>query len=181
VRKIIVSEFVTLDGVMEDPRWTFQFTGDHMKTKSDELFASDALLLGRVTYEGFAAAWPSMKLDPMDYADRMNGIRKYVVSTTMKDAKWNNSRVIRKNIEEEISKLKNEEGQGHLLVYGSRTLVNFLAQHDLVDEYWLLVYPVVLGKGKRLFEQGTSIGNLKLREAKMFDAGVALLRYQRMT
>jgi len=95
MRKVIVSEFVPLVGVMEDPRWTFQLPGDHMFIKSEELFASDALLLGRETYEGFAAAWPTMKMDPMDYADRMNRIRKYVVTTTLKDAKWNNSRIIR--------------------------------------------------------------------------------------
>jgi dihydrofolate reductase len=110
LRKIVVSEFVTLDGVMEEPSWTFQFPGDHMRIKSDELFASDALLLGRVTYEGFAAAWPSMEMDPMDYADRMNSLRKYVVSTTLDDAKWNNSKIISENVPEEISKLKNEEG-----------------------------------------------------------------------
>jgi dihydrofolate reductase len=178
MRRVVVSEFVTLDGVMEDPRWTFQFAGDHMKTKSEELFASDALLLGRVTYEGFAAAWPTMKMEPMDYADRMNGIRKYVVSTTLKEAKWNGSSVIREDVAEEVARLKTE-GQGHLLVYGSCELVNFLAMHDLVDEYRLLVYPLVLGKGKRLFKDGTAVPSLKLREAKMFDAGVALLRYER--
>jgi dihydrofolate reductase len=177
MRKVVVSEFVTLDGVMEDPRWTFQFPGDHMFTKSDELFASDALLLGRVTYEGFAAAWPTMRMEPMDYAERMNGIRKYVVSNTLRDAKWNNSRVISEDVKGEISKLKEEEGKGGLLVYGSCALVNFLAQQNLVDEYRLLVYPVVLGNGKRLFKDGTS-ATLKLLEAKAFDSGVVLLRYQ---
>jgi dihydrofolate reductase len=177
MRKVVVSEFVTLDGVMEDPRWTFQFPGDHMFTKSDELFASDALLLGRVTYEGFAAAWPTMKMEPMDYADKMNGIRKYVVSTTLRGAKWNNSRVISENVKEEISKLKEEEGKDSLLVYGSCALVNFLAQQNLVDEYRLLVYPIVLGKGKRLFKDGTA-ATLKLLEAKAFDSGVTLLRYE---
>jgi len=177
MRKVIVSEFVTLDGVMEDPRWTFQFPGNHMFVKSEELFASDALLLGRVTYEGFAAAWPTMKMEPMDYADRMNGIRKYVVSTTLRDAEWNNSRIIRENVKEEVSSLKNEEGKGSLLVYGSCALVNFLAQQNLVDEYWLLVYPIVLGKGKRLFKDGTE-ATLKLLEAKAFDSGVLLLRYE---
>jgi dihydrofolate reductase len=177
MRKVVVSEFVTLDGVMEDPRWTFQFPGNHMFVKSDELFASDALLLGRVTYEGFAAAWPTMKMEPMDYADRMNGIRKYVVSSTLGDAKWNNSRIIRENVKEEISKLKDEEGKGSLLVYGSCALVNFLAQQNLVDEYWLLVYPVVRGKGKRLFKDGTA-ATLRLLEARAFDSGVVLLRYE---
>jgi len=151
-RKVIVSEFVTLDGVMEEPRWNFDFMGDHMNNKTDELFASDALLLGRVTYEGFAAAWPKMERDPVGYTDRMNSIRKYVVSTTLKEGRWNNSKIIRDNVGEEISKLKNaEDGSGHFLVYGSDTLVNSLAKLGLVDEYWLMVFPIVLGKGKRLF------------------------------
>jgi dihydrofolate reductase len=177
MRKVVVSEFVTLDGVMEDPRWTFQFPGNHMFTKSEELFASDALLLGRVTYEGFATAWPTMRMEPMDYADRMNGIRKYVVSNTLKDAKWNNSRIISENVKEEVSNLKAEEGAGSLLVYGSCALVNFLAQQNLVDEYRLLVYPIVLGKGRRLFKEGTA-ATLKLLEAKAFDSSVVLLRYE---
>jgi dihydrofolate reductase len=177
MRKIVVSEFVTLDGVMEEPHWTFQFPGNHMLVKSDELFASDSLLLGRVTYEGFAAAWPTMKMEPMDYANKMNSIRKYVVSTTMKDAKWNNSKMIKQNVAEEVQKLKEEEGSGNILVYGSRTLVNYLAQHDLVDEYWLMVFPIVVGKGKRLFADGTAVDALKLVEARTFDSGVVVLHY----
>jgi dihydrofolate reductase len=177
-RKILVSEFVTLDGVMEEPRWTFDYMGDHMNNKTDELFASDALLLGRVTYEGFAAAWPTMERDPVGFADRMNGIRKYVVSTTLDEAKWNNSKIIKKNVAEEISRLKNEDGNGNLLVYGSRILTNSLARQNLVDEYWFMVYPIVLGKGKRLFEDGTSVANLKLIDAKSYNSGVVLLRYR---
>jgi len=178
-RKIIVSEFVTIDGVMEEPRWTFNFPGDHMNNKTEELFASDALLLGRKTYEGFAAAWPTMERDPVGYTDKMNNIRKYVVSTTLKEAKWNNSRIINENIMEEISRLRNaEDGKGHLLVYGSNELVNSLAKQSLVDEYWLMVFPVVVGKGMRLFKDGTSIANLKLIDAKSYSAGVVFLRYR---
>ena len=178
MKKIVVSEFVTLDGVMEDPRWSFQFqpSEDYLKVKLIELLTSDALLLGRVTYEGFAAAWPSMQKDPEGYADRMNNLPKYVVSTTLKEVKWNNSTIIRQNVKEKISRLKQEEGQGNILIFGSRDLVDSLVRYNLVDGFSLWVYPFVLGKGKRLFKDGTST-NLKLVEAKQFASGVALLRY----
>ena len=179
MRKVVVSEFVTLDGIMEDPRWTFQFppSEDYLKVKLDELFTSDALLLGRVTYDGFAAAWPSMQKDPAGYADRMNSLPKYVVSTTLKEPKWNNSTTIKQNMKEEISRLKQEQGQGNILIFGSRDLVDSLVRYNLVDEFGLWVYPLVHGKGKRLFKDGTSM-NLKLLEAKQFASGVALLRYE---
>jgi dihydrofolate reductase len=175
MRKIIVSEFVTLDGVMEDPGgsegferggWAFQFErgpeGD--KFKLDELFASDALLLGRVTYQGFAAAWPSRK-DEAGFADRMNNLPKYVVSTTLEQAEWNNSRLIKGNVVEEVSKLKAMPG-GDILVAGSGQLVRALMEHDLVDEYRLMVFPVILGSGKRLFEDASKTSSLRLVEAK---------------
>ena len=167
MRKLIASEFVTLDGVMEDPSWTFQFppSEDYLKVKLNELFTSDALLLGRVTYEGFAAAWPSMQRDPSGYADKMNTLPKYVVSTTVKEVKWNNSTIINQNIEEEISRLKQEQGQGNILIFGSRELVDSLLRYNLVDEFSLWVYPLVRGQGKRLYKDGTST-NLKLVEAK---------------
>ena len=141
LRKIVVSEFVTLDGVMEDPRWSFQFqpSEDYLKVKLNELFTSDGLLLGRVTYEGFAAAWPSMQKDPEGYADWMNNLPKYVVSTTLKEAKWNNSTIIKQNVKEEISRLKQEEGQGNILIFGSRDLVDSLVRYNLVDEFSLWV------------------------------------------
>ncbi len=180
MRKIIVSEFLTLDSVMEDPQWAFQFqpTEDYLKVKVDELFTSDALLFGRATYEGFAAAWPSMPKDPTGYADRMNSLPKYVVSTTLKEAKWNNSTLIKENVTKEVSKLKEEQVRGNILIFGSCELVNSLAQQNLIDHYNLWVYPLVLGKGKHLFKRGTSVMNLKLIEAKMFESGVTLLRYQ---
>ena len=164
---------------MEDPRWSFQFqpSEDYLKVKLNELFTSDALLLGRVTYEGFAAAWPSMQRDPEGYADRMNNLPKYVVSTTLKEAKWNNSTIIKQSVKEEISRLKQEQGQGNILIFGSCDLVESLLRCNLVDEFSLWIYPIVLGKGKRLFKDGTST-NLKLVEAKPFASGVALLRYE---
>lgn len=136
MRTIVVSEFVSLDGVVEDPGgaekfkhggWSFKFRDDEVpKYKLDELLASDALLLGRVTYEGFAKAWPSVK-DDVGFADKMNNISKYVVSTTLKKVDWNNSRLIRANVTEEVKKLKQLPGKD-ILVYGSRKLVNTLLQ-----------------------------------------------------
>jgi dihydrofolate reductase len=163
MRKIVVAEFLSLDGVMEEPAWTALYWNDEIaKFKYDELFASGAHLLGRVTYQGFA--------------DRMNGLPKYVVSTTLEKAGWNNSHLIKKNVTEEVSKLKQQPGQD-ILVAGSATLVNTLMEHDLVDEYHLLVYPVVLGSGKRLFKDIAKPVNLKLLEAKSFTTGVVLLSY----
>jgi dihydrofolate reductase len=175
--KIVVTEFLTLDGVMEAPNeWSFPYWGDDIaKLKLDELFAADAHLLGRVTYEGFASAWPSMT-DEAGFADRMNGLPKYVVSTTLQKAEWNNSHIIKANLAEEVSRLKTQSG-GDALVAGSATLIQTLAEHDLIDEYRLLVYPIVVGKGKRLFKDGSNI-KLKLVETRLFSSGVVLLRYE---
>ncbi len=186
LRKIIVSEFVSLDGVVEDPGgsekskhggWTWGYWNDEIgKFKLDEILATSALLLGRVTYQGFAAAWPSMK-DENGFADRMNNLPKHVVSTTLEKLDWNNSRQIKGNIAEEILKMKQQPGQD-ILIFGSGELVRELMRHDLIDEYRLLVYPVVLGGGKRLF--GDEINKtVKLAETKPFSSGVVLLRYQR--
>ncbi len=186
MRKIVVSEFVSLDGVVEDPGgsekskhggWTWGYWNDEIgKFKLDEILATGALLLGRVTYQGFAAAWPSMK-DEQGFADRMNNLPKHVVSTTLEKLDWNNSRQIKGNIVDEVSKMKQQPGQD-ILIFGSGGLVRELMQHDLIDEYRLLVYPVVLGRGKRLF--GDEINKtLKLAETKPFSSGVVLLRYQR--
>ncbi len=185
MRKIVVSEFVSVDGVMEDPGgsektkyggWTFPYWNEEIgKVKYDELFASDALLLGRVTYQGFAEAWPD-RTDEAGFADRMNKIPKYVITSTLKEAIWNNSKLIPGNVAEEIAYLKQQPGQD-ILVAGSRKLVNELAQHNLVDEYRLLVYPVLLGSGKRLFDQGDKT-ELELIEAKTFRTGVVMLHYR---
>ncbi|HET8908317.1 MAG TPA: dihydrofolate reductase family protein [Ktedonobacterales bacterium] len=176
MRKIIVTEFLTLDGVMEAPNeWSFPYWNDEIGTfKLDELFASDALLLGRVTYDGFAAAWPSQS-DEAGFADRMNGVAKYVVSTTLKDATWNNSTIIAENVAEEVGKLKQQPGQD-ILIAGSANLIGTLMRDNLIDEFQMLVYPVVLGKGKRLFPDGID-ATLKLIESKPYDSGVVLLRY----
>jgi dihydrofolate reductase len=173
--KLVVSEFVTLDGVMEDPGgaegfdrggWAFQFErgADGDKFKLDELMAADALLLGRTTYEGFATAWPS-RTDEAGFADKMNSMPKYVVSTTLESLEWNNSTVIKGDAAGEIAKLKEQVG-GDILVAGSGQLVQALVEHDLVDELRLMVFPVLLGSGKRLFADGTGASAFEIVETK---------------
>jgi dihydrofolate reductase len=174
MKNIIVTTFVSLDGVAEAPeKWSLKYWNDEIaKFKNDELFSVDALLLGRVTYEGFASSWPSRKGDA--YSDRMNSMPKYVVSTTLNAATWNNSTPIRTNAPAEIAKLKEQQT---LLVFGSLTLVHTLRQHGLVDEYRLLLYPLILGGGKRLFKEGSN-ATLNLAEAKPHGSDVVLLRYR---
>lgn len=174
MRKIIVTEYLSLDGVMEHPVWTMPYWNDEIaKFKGDEQTTCDALLLGRVTYEGFAAAWPKSDDEGAGY---MNNVRKYVVSTTLERAEWHNSTLIRDNIAAEVSRRKQQAGQD-ILVYGSATLVQTLMQHDLVDRYHLLVYPVVLGTGKRLFDAGTT-ATLQLVDTQSFSSGVVALVYE---
>jgi dihydrofolate reductase len=144
--------------------------------KQNDLFASDALLMGRVTYQGHAAAWPSMT-DEAGFADRMNSLPKYVVSTTLEKVAWNNARLITGNSTEEIKKLKHEITRT-ILVDGGSNFVHLLIQHNLIDEYRLLVHPVVLGRGKRLFQEDSLKKDLKLIEAKAFKTGVIALTYQ---
>ncbi len=186
MRKVIASEFVALDGVIENPSWTFRFTGEEQqKFKFDELSASDALLLGRVTYEGFAAAWPNMmeqyegprRAELGEFAEMMNGYPKYVVSTTLEEPlEWNNSALIKGNVAEAVSNLKQQPGKD-LLIFGSGDLLNALMQHDLIDEYRLMIFPVVVGSGKRLFGEGIDQTALKLVDAKSFGSGVVVLTY----
>lgn len=174
MRKIVVTEFLSLDGVMENPAWTFKYWNDEIaKFKGEETSASDALLLGRVTYEGFAAAWPESKDEGASY---FNNVRKYVVSKTLARAEWNNSTLIKGNIIEEITKLKQQDGHD-ITVHGSATLVQTLMQHELVDCYRFLIYPLVVGKGKRLFKEDTT-ATLKLVKAQQFSSGVAALIYE---
>jgi dihydrofolate reductase len=182
LRKVVVSEFVTLDGVIEDPSWTFQFpSADQERFKFEELAASDTLLLGRVTYEGFAAAWPHMTEEAGEFAAMMNGYPKYVVSTTLEEPlEWNNSTLIKGNIAEEISSLKQQPGK-EILVFGSGNLVNTLMRHDLVDEYRLMVFPVVVGSGKRLFKDGSDTTVLRLVRTETFGSGVVVLSYRPAT
>jgi dihydrofolate reductase len=177
MRKIVATEYVTLDGVMDEPGlWSGPFFNDEaIQFKYDELFASDALLLGRVTYEGFAKAWPTME-GTGDFGERMNSMPKYVVSTTLQNPEWTNSHVISANVVEEISKLKEEPGQD-LLLEGSGKLLHTLMEHDLVDEYRLMLHPIVLGGGKKLFEDENQTKTLKLVGAKPFTSGIVILTY----
>ena len=187
--RIVVTEFVSLDGVMDDPGgsektphggWTFQFDrgAEGNQFKLDELSASEALLLGRVTYQGFAAAWPG-RTDEQGFADKMNGMRKYVVSNTMKDADatWTNSKVIRGDIPAEVARLKAQPA-GDILVAGSAQLVHTLSEKDLVDEYRLMVFPILLGDGKRLFPQTSDATKLTLTSSRTAGDGVLLLTYK---
>lgn len=182
--KIVVTEFLSLDGVMEAPHeWHFPFFNDEMgQFKYDELFASDALLLGRVTYEGFAAAWPSRSGSDDEentggFADRMNNLPKYVVSTTLESAEWNNSTIIRENVPEELAKLKQQHTQD-ILLCGSADLVNSLMQEDLIDEYRLMIHPIVVGHGKHLFADGIPSKTLKLTDVRTYDTGGMVLTFE---
>ncbi len=182
--RIVVSEFMTLDGVMEDPGgaekskyggWAFQFDrgpeGD--KFKNDELDASEALLLGRVTYQGFAEAWPSRK---GEFADKMNGMKKFVVSTTLERVDWNNSVLIKRDVVNQISRVKAAAGRD-ILVAGSGKLVQTLLQHHLVDELRLMVFPVLIGGGMRMFGEGGDKLPLRLVESRPVGSGVLTLVY----
>jgi dihydrofolate reductase len=186
MRRVVATEYVTLDGVMEDPGgigkfatagWHFPFLNeDTAQFKHDELFASDALLLGRVTYQEFAAAWPS-RTDETGFADRMNSLPKYVASTTLTTAEWSNTTVIRGDIAEAVAALKQQPGQD-ILLSGSAELLRTLMRRDLIEEYRLLVHPVVVGSGKRLFGEGSETKRLRLVEAKAFSSGIVALTYQ---
>jgi dihydrofolate reductase len=191
--RIVVTEFVSLDGVMEDPGgaegtrhggWTFRFErgaeGDTFKL--DELLGAEAQLLGRVTYQAFAAAWPSIE-DGQGFADRMNSMPKYVVSTTLKDdeAQWHNSTVLRGDAMDAVRDLK-KDLSGDLLVAGSATLVQSLLADDLVDELRLMVFPVVLGSGKRLFADDMSVDAQRfgLASSQTVGDGILALSYHRV-
>jgi dihydrofolate reductase len=186
VGKIIATEFVSLDGVVEAPGggedfkyggWSFEFDrGDEGdKFKLDETLSSEALLLGRVTYEGFAAAWPSRE---GEFADKFNTMPKYVVSSTLKDPEWSNTTVLEGDVAEEVTQLK-QRHEGDIVVHGSPRLVQTLLEHDLVDELRLMVFPVVLGSGKRVFGQTSDKKPLRLIDSKVVGDGVAILVYQR--
>ena len=185
--RIVVTEFVSVDGVVEDPGgsedfkhsgWSFEFERgeEGNKFKLDETMSSEALLLGRVTYEGFAAAWPS-RTDEFGFADKFNSMPKYVVSSTLEDPEWNNSTVLKGDVAEEVARLKTEQ-DGDIVVHGSPQLVQTLLEHDLVDELRLMVFPVALGSGKRLFGETTDKKPLRLVDSKVVGDGVAILVYQ---
>ena len=185
--KVVVSEFMTVDGVMEDPGgaeqfdrggWAFKFErgpeGD--KFKLDEVMAAEALLLGRETYEGFAQAWPS-RTDEVGFAEKMNSMPKYVVSTTLQNPEWDNSTVISENVPQRVSELRDRAG-GDVLVYGSAQLSQWLTRKKLVDEYRLMVFPVVLGAGKRLFADTPEAEALQLTDSRTVGAGITVLIYR---
>lgn len=186
--RIVVTEFVSLDGVIEAPGggedykhggWTFEIDrgeeGD--KFKLDELSEADAQLLGRTTYEGFAAAWPSRE-DEAGFAEKMNSMPKYVFSSTMESADWENTTILSGDFAEEIGKLK-DEVDGVILVAGSARLVQGLIEHDLIDELRLMVFPVALGSGKRLFGETDAKKPMKLVDSKAVGDGILVLTYER--
>ena len=184
--RIVVTEFISLDGVIEDPGgaegfvyggWTFEFDAgpEFGAFKNDELTASDAQLLGRITYDGFAKAWPSIE---GEFGDKMNSMPKYVVSTTVEHPEWNNTTVIRGDIADEVRKLK-EQYERDILIAGSARLVQSLIEQDLVDELRLMVFPILLGTGKRLFGDTSDVKRLQLAETKPLGDGVTILTYRR--
>jgi dihydrofolate reductase len=177
MRKIIVSQFISLDGVIESPTWTFAFSSaDREQYKLDEVMSAGALLTGRVTYEMFASAWPDMK-DEAGFADQMNGMQKYMVSTTLEKGSWNNTKILRSP--EELRAIKEQPGKD-ILCGGSGRLIESLKTLDLIDEYRLLVFPIILGKGQRLFQEGTAEQKLKLIDSRAFTSGATVLTYARV-
>jgi dihydrofolate reductase len=183
--RIVVTEFISLDGVIEDPGgsedfryggWSFQISrgdeGDQFKL--DETMSAEALLLGRRTYEGFAEAWPPRE---GEFADKFNNMPKYVVSSTLKDPDWANSTVLDGDLVEQVSRLK-QDVDGDVVVHGSAQLVQGLVEHGLVDEMRLMVFPVVLGTGKRLFGETSDKHSLRLADSKIVGDGVAILVYE---
>ena len=184
--RIVVTEFISLDGVVEDPGgsedfkhsgWSFEIDrGDEGdKFKLDETMESEALLLGRVTYEGFAEAWPQRD---GEFADKFNNMPKYVVSSTLSDPEWTNSTVINGDVAEAVEQVRDRH-EGDVVVHGSVQLVQELLERDLVDELRLMVFPVVLGSGKRLFGETSDKKPLKLADSKTVGEGVTILVYQR--
>ncbi|RAQ93974.1 dihydrofolate reductase family protein [Thermogemmatispora tikiterensis] len=174
--KIVVSMFVSLDGVIENPGWTFRFTCEEsQKYKFDELFRCSALLLGRKTYQGFAASWPSMQ-GTGAYGERMNSLPKFVVSTTLSKMEWNAS-LLTGDLTEAVSQIK-QQAEQDVLIFGSGELVHSLMSLDLIDEYRLMVFPIVVGRGKRLFPEESEMKTLKLIENRAFSSGVVVLTYR---
>lgn len=183
--EIVITEFVSLDGVMEDPGgaedfvhggWTFQFDrGEGDKFKLDETLDTDALLLGRVTYEGFAAAWPSRE---GEFAAKFNSMPKYVVSSTLTDPSWTNTTVLDGDVASSVARLR-DELDGRVVVHGSASLAQALLEHDLIDEVRLMVFPVLLGSGRRLFADLSDKKRLRLVESRAVGDGVVILVYRR--
>jgi len=179
VRKVTAGLFMSLDGVTESPeKWQLPYFSDEMgEVVGAAMAAADALLLGRTTYQEFASYWPGVSSEDQPFADYMNNTPKYVVSTTLEEVEWNNSTLIKGNVAEEITKLKRQPGE-NIGITGSTTLVQSLLRADLLDELVLMVHPVVVGSGKRLFGEGGDPKVLKLVDSKMFSTGVIYLTYQ---
>src|SRR5918997_148117 len=180
MRKVIAAEFLSLDGVMESPdKWHFPYFNDEMGQVMGEGFAaSDAMLMGRGNYEQWAAYWPQQDPEENPVAAQMNGLRKYVVSTILQEPlEWNNSMLIKENIAEEIEKLKNQPGK-EIVISGSATLVRSLLSYGLLDELKLMIHPILVGGGKRLFEDGGDLKRLELVDSKTFSTGVLYLTYR---
>ena len=191
MRRVVVVEYVSLDGVIqapghsgEDPEggfehggWTGPFMAEHRKYLRQEFRAAGAFLLGRLTYEIFAEYWPTVTDEEDEIARALNSLPKYVASTTLNDAEWNGTKVIRSDVPEEIAKLKEQPGRD-ILVVGSSGLVQTLMHHDLVDEYRLWLHPVVLGSGKRLFREGAPATTLRLVDTKTTSSGLVILTYE---
>ena len=204
MRKIVASEFMTLDGVMEAPGgepghpfsgWAREFAGpEQLRYKLDEVLGAEALLVGRITYESLAAAWPERarpegdpdiarvveeRSDMEQLADRMSSMPKHVVSRTLHEAPWRNSHLVRGDVAEEVRLLKRLDG-GPILLSGSRTLLHALMEHDLVDEFRVMVFPVLLGSGRRLFPDAPYRTALRLADTRVFATGVAVHTWQRV-
>lgn len=178
MRNVIASELISLDGVIESPEeWASSYSNDEMEeVNAAGMAASDALLLGRVTYEGLAAYWPNQPGgDPM--VDHINSVQKFVVSTTLEEVEWNNSTLINGNVTKEITELKQQSGK-NITILGSGVLVRSLLRDRLLDELRLMVHPVVMGNGKRLFEDMSDQKALELVDSKTFDTGVVSLTYR---
>jgi dihydrofolate reductase len=178
MRKVVAVEFVSLDGVMESPEeWAFSYSNDEMEeANASGMAASDAMLLGRVTYEQMAAYWANQS-GGVPMVDYMNNTPKFVVSTSLDTVEWQNSTLIEGDVAEEIAKLKQQPGKD-IAILGSGTLVRSLLQDDLLDELRLIIHPIVLGSGKRLFEDGGDQKALELVDSKTFGTGVLYLTYQ---
>ena len=187
MRKIIVTEFITLDGVVEAPGgnetshphggWQAKYRSPEAgKYKVEELASVDALLLGKTTYEAFARYWPGQTVE--GFADPINRLPKYVVSTSLQKVEWNNSHILR-DVARDVAALKESEG-GNILVYGSATLVKALLHHDLVDELRLMMYPISIGGGLRIFDDNRELKKFGLKSSRAVDDGILILEYQPM-